>query len=130
MVLVVSFPITDASNKHQVLRPVLVSAVKTNPSEPDIWDLRIRLCANGATQSVDLEHSYSPVCVADSLRIAITITTAFNLSLSSLCVVNAYQNVILTEEQMACIHPPPFCIEWFRSRHQSIYLPQKVKLVI
>ena len=130
--LSIPFPIHDVPKDKQMLRPVLVSTVKTSPSAPDICDLRIRLCANGADQTADLEESYSPVCLADSLRITIALAAAFGLSLSLIDVVNAYQNTMLNEEQMCYIYPPPFYVEWFRSRHPTIILPDttKVRLVV
>ena len=48
LVPLVPFPIYDVPRNKKILRPVLVSTVKTSPSEPEICDLRIRLCANGA----------------------------------------------------------------------------------
>ena len=97
LVLSVLFPITDVPDNHQVLRRVLVLAAKPKASGHDVSDLRIMLCANGETQSADVEDSYSPVCLAFCLRINILIAASFNSSLSLLDVVNAYQNTILTE---------------------------------
>ena len=68
---------------------------ETSPSKPEIYNLRIRLCANGADQTVDLEESCSPACLADSLRITIALAAAFGLCLSLTDVVNAYQNTML-----------------------------------
>ena len=122
LVLSVPFPITDVPGNHQVMRPVLVSAVKTNPSEPYFHYPRIRLCANGENQPADLEDSYSPGCLADSLCITIAIDAGFNFPLSLLDFFNACQNAMLTKEEINCAYLPPFCVEWFRSRHPNIYL--------
>ena len=132
LVLSVHFPINDEPKDKQILMAVLVSTVNNKSSESDIYDLCVRLCANGDDQIDDLEDSHSPVCLADSLRITVVLVAAFWSSLSSLDVVNSHQNTILTEEQISHIYPPPFYVEWFRSRHPAIKLPGSwlVKLVV
>ena len=101
LVLSALFAITEVPDNNQVLLPFIISAVKTNPSETYVYDLLIILCANVVTQSATLEDSYSPRYISDILRITIAIAAAFNLSLSLLDVVNAYQNAILYEEKIA-----------------------------
>ena len=107
-VLSVRFLISNLPKIRKVLSPVLVSTVKKNPSDPDVYDLRIRLCDNGSTQSADLKYSCSAVCLADSLRISVSLAASFYLFLSFLDAINYYQNIMLTKEKITYIHPPPF----------------------
>ena len=67
--------------------------------------------ANGVSKEADLEGSYSPVCLVDSLRITVVLAIAFGLSLSLIDVANAGQNTILIPEQMPHMHPLPFYLE-------------------
>ena len=96
-----------------MLKPVLASAIKMDLAEPDIYDLRVCIYTNGASQDTTLKESYSLVYLAHSLCITIAITAAFGLSLSLIDMVNAYQNTILMPDQMLYIYPPQFYIEWF-----------------
>ena len=80
-----------------------MSTVKTTQFEPDIYDLRVRLCAIIAYQATDLEQSHSPVCLCGSLRITIALVAAFRLFLSLVDAVNSYQSNVLNEEQMSYI---------------------------
>ena len=128
--LCVSFSIHDVPKNKQMLRPFLVTTVKTTPSEPDIYDLRVQLCTNGSNQIVELEESCSPVCLADSLRITISLAAAFGLCLLLMHIVNACQKTTLSENQMSYIYPPPFYVELFRRRHPTIMLPDTTKVML
>ena len=55
LALYVPFPIKDIPKDKKILRPVLVSTVKTRSSETEICYLCLRLCANGSDQTADLE---------------------------------------------------------------------------
>ena len=105
------------------MKPTLVTIVKIDPNKPNIYDLRVRLCANGALQELSLETLYSPVYLANSLHITIVLAAAFNLSLLLIDVVNTYQNTILMLEQMSYIYSLPFYIEWFHRRFPKVLLP-------
>ena len=76
-------------SEHKALCPALVSAVKTDPSVPGIYDLRVRTRANRASQKANLEDLCSLFCLVDSLRIAVALAAAFRLILSLLDAVNA-----------------------------------------
>ena len=85
--------------------------MKADPTEPDMYDLRVELCVNGASQDSTLEDSYSPVCSINSLYITVTLATAFGLTFLLLDVVNAFQNTILSANQMSYMYPPPFYVK-------------------
>ena len=49
LLLSAPFPIHQVPSNNKVLRPVLASTVKIDPAEPDLYDLRAQMHANGAS---------------------------------------------------------------------------------
>ena len=72
-------------------------------------NLKVRLCINRSAQLADLEESYLSVCLSDSFHITITLATSYNLTISIIYVVNAYQNTLLEPKDVTCVCAKPFC---------------------
>ena len=69
---------------------MLALTVKIDPAELDIYDLYVRICANRMSQEADLEDSYSPVYLVNSLCITVALAVVFGLSLLLMDIVNIY----------------------------------------
>ena len=96
---------------------------KTDPFTKDTRDLLARLRGSDSPQGIPREEQQSPAYIVNSLRINIVIATTFYLALSLFGDANAFQNTVLSSEQMCYVCPLPYYVEWFRSQFSSISLP-------
>ena len=89
LLLLVLFLIYQAPSDYKELYSIIALTVKTDLSEPDIYNLRVRIRINEASQEAELKDSYSPICLVDSLKIVVVLAAVFILSLSLIDAVNA-----------------------------------------
>jgi hypothetical protein len=105
--------------KEAVLLPIHPAyAVKSSTTEL-LWELQVRLCANGARmqQGIHFYEYFSPVASIENIRILLSLGASQGKSVFVLDVKNAFQNTIQFD---ACKRTynmlPPFFSEYHRIR--------------
>ena len=85
----------------------------------DYYELKVRMCANGANmvQGKDYFISYAPTVDSDSFRLMIAIAAGDKMIIVFIDASNAFQtNVISDPNERVFLSLPTMYLDWFRAR--------------
>ena len=106
-----------------VLHSLIAHSIKGGDCS-DACNFIARHCANASSQihGIDFDPDYSPVTHADQLRVKISIVSINMLTAMILDVSNASKNKSFTINEIVCVSPPPYCLDWFEISYPNVPL--------
>ena len=92
----------------------------------DVWKFVARHYANGSSQiqGIGFDRSYSPVTHTESFRINMANVAMHRLPARMLDVNNAFQNTNVSINEIVCISPLTYCLDWFEKYYPNVIINQ------
>jgi len=133
--LSVPIPETDAPPDAIVLRAVSAFKIKKT-SQPNIFDIYFRMCADGSKQIKGLVHfneSHSPTPAIWTILTCTCVAAALSLTAYTIDIDNAFQNTPrypAKDMQPIFITCPPLYLPWFKSRFPHFVFTPNTKYIL
>ena len=114
-------PIKSLPDGTKLLRSLIYPSIKED-KRSDAWKVVACNCENGSShiQDINFDKSYSPVVHYDPSKINIAIVSMHIIIAMILDVINLFQNKNVPINEIVCVSPPPYYLDWFEKAYPNV----------